>query len=232
MSQFYPDQTLRRDPSPGTRQALESSSPLEQDQVSTPGASPAKISSAIMPHNPVLALMTSPTRLNLALLCCLALLVSGCAPDPADNSPKTSSSSSGSATGEAKTAELAISEREVATDPDGKPVTLFQLTNSHGMEVEVISWGAVVLAIRGPDRDWAGKVLKTCRFFQHVSKKVVKTCRFSCFFTSSPVEIFTLATDSITTIKLVLNPVEPTAPTITPAVAIAIPTATILIAPF
>ena len=106
-----------------------------------------------MPHNPVLALMTSPTRLNLALLCCLALLVSGCAPDPADNSPKTSSSSSGSATGEAKTAELAISEREVATDPDGKPVTLFQLTNSHGMEVEVISWGAVVLAIRVPDRD-------------------------------------------------------------------------------
>ena len=33
-----------------------------------------------------------------------------------------------------------------------------------------------------------------------------------------------LATDSITTIKFVLNPVDPTAPTITPAVAIAIPT--------
>jgi len=30
----------------------------------------------------------------------------------------------------------------------------------------------------------------------------------------------------------VLNPVEPTAPTITPAVAMAIPTPTILIAPF
>ena len=37
---------------------------------------------------------------------------------------------------------------------------------------------------------------------------------------------------SITIIKLVLKPVEPTAPTIMPAVAIAIPTPTILIAPF
>ena len=33
-----------------------------------------------------------------------------------------------------------------------------------------------------------------------------------------------LAIDSITIIKFVLNPVEPTAPTITPAVAIAMPT--------
>ena len=41
-----------------------------------------------------------------------------------------------------------------------------------------------------------------------------------------------LAIVSITIIKLVLNPVEPTAPTITPAVAIAIPTPTMLIAPF
>ena len=40
------------------------------------------------------------------------------------------------------------------------------------------------------------------------------------------------AIDSITIIKFVLNPVDPTAPTITPAVAIAIPTATIFIAPF
>ena len=36
----------------------------------------------------------------------------------------------------------------------------------------------------------------------------------------------------MTMIKLVLNPVEPTAPTIIPAVAIAIPTPTMLIAPF
>ena len=41
-----------------------------------------------------------------------------------------------------------------------------------------------------------------------------------------------LAIVSMTIIKLVLNPVEPTAPTIIPAVAIAIPTPTILIAPF
>ena len=48
------------------------------------------------------------------------------------------------------------------------------------------------------------------------------------------IKIITLspAIDSITKIKLVLNPVDPTAPTITPAVAIATPTAIILIAPF
>ena len=50
----------------------------------------------------------------------------------------------------------------------------------------------------------------------------------------SKINIITLslAIVSITTIKLVLSPVEPTAPTIMPAVAIAIPTATMLIAPF
>ena len=37
---------------------------------------------------------------------------------------------------------------------------------------------------------------------------------------------------SITIIKFVLSPVEPTAPTIIPAVAMAIPTLTILSAPF
>ena len=41
-----------------------------------------------------------------------------------------------------------------------------------------------------------------------------------------------LAIVSMTIIKLVLNPVEPTAPTIIPAVAIAIPTPTMLMAPF
>ena len=41
-----------------------------------------------------------------------------------------------------------------------------------------------------------------------------------------------LAIDSITIIRFVLNPVDPTAPTIIPAVAIAIPTATMFIAPF
>ena len=41
-----------------------------------------------------------------------------------------------------------------------------------------------------------------------------------------------LAIVSITIIKLVLSPVDPTAHTIIPAVAIAIPTPTILIAPF
>ena len=41
-----------------------------------------------------------------------------------------------------------------------------------------------------------------------------------------------LAIVSITIIKFVLSPVDPTAPTIIPAVAIAIPTPTMLSAPF
>ena len=38
---------------------------------------------------------------------------------------------------------------------------------------------------------------------------------------NNKITTLSLATDSITTIKFVLNPVDPTAPTITPAVAIA-----------
>ena len=44
--------------------------------------------------------------------------------------------------------------------------------------------------------------------------------------------MLSFATDSITIIKFVLKPVEPTAPTITPAVAMAMATPTIFIAPF
>ena len=49
---------------------------------------------------------------------------------------------------------------------------------------------------------------------------------------NNKITTLSLATDSITTIKFVLNPVDHTAPTITPAVAIAIPTPTMFIAPF
>ena len=44
--------------------------------------------------------------------------------------------------------------------------------------------------------------------------------------------MLSLAIDSMTIIRLVLKPVEPTAPTIIPAVAMAIPTPTIFKAPF
>ena len=44
-------------------------------------------------------------------------------------------------------------QKEVGTDPDGKPVVLFQLTNSGGMQVDLTNWGATVLAVRVPDQD-------------------------------------------------------------------------------
>ena len=49
---------------------------------------------------------------------------------------------------------------------------------------------------------------------------------------NSKIVTLSFAIDSITIIKFVLRPVEPTAPTIIPAVAIAMPTPTIFKAPF
>src|SRR5690242_13523132 len=35
---------------------------------------------------------------------------------------------------------------------DGRPVTLYTLTNSHGVEVRAMSYGGIILSIRVPDR--------------------------------------------------------------------------------
>jgi aldose 1-epimerase len=35
---------------------------------------------------------------------------------------------------------------------DGRPVTLYKLTNSHGMEVRCMNYGSIILSIRVPDR--------------------------------------------------------------------------------
>jgi len=37
--------------------------------------------------------------------------------------------------------------------PDGRPVELFTLTNAHGIEVRVVTYGGIILSIRTPDRD-------------------------------------------------------------------------------
>jgi len=102
--------------------------------------------------------MSSPSRthLVLALLVGLATLTAGCLPDHADP-PVTSGESPASKIPGLEPATppqvLAVSEKEVATDPDGKPIVLFEMSNHNGMQVEVINWGAVVLAVRVPDRD-------------------------------------------------------------------------------
>lgn len=35
---------------------------------------------------------------------------------------------------------------------DGRPITLFKLTNSHGMEVQAMNYGGIIVSIRVPDR--------------------------------------------------------------------------------
>lgn len=46
-----------------------------------------------------------------------------------------------------------ISTEPWGMSPDGRPVTLFTLRNSHGMTVQLSDWGAIVTGVRVPDRD-------------------------------------------------------------------------------
>ncbi|WGF88130.1 aldose epimerase family protein [Marinivivus vitaminiproducens] len=47
----------------------------------------------------------------------------------------------------------AIRQQAFGTTPAGDPVTLYTLSNTGGMEVEVITYGAAIKAIRVPDRE-------------------------------------------------------------------------------
>jgi aldose 1-epimerase len=49
----------------------------------------------------------------------------------------------------------AVTRSAFGTTPDGKAVELFTLTNGNGIEVRAISYGAIITALRTPDRDGA-----------------------------------------------------------------------------
>ena len=49
-----------------------------------------------------------------------------------------------------------VKKEKYGTTPDGQQVDLYTLTNSHGIEVQVINFGGIITSIRVPDRD--GKV--------------------------------------------------------------------------
>ncbi len=85
----------------------------------------------------------------------LAMLVTGCPSDDdlTEQTPPPLILPDTEAAVAADSPELNVTHKTVATDPDGKPVVLYQLSNSHGMQVDVISWGATVTAVRVPDRD-------------------------------------------------------------------------------
>lgn len=48
---------------------------------------------------------------------------------------------------------VSIQEEEFGTLDDGREVSLFTLSNADGMEVEIISYGGIITAVRAPDRE-------------------------------------------------------------------------------
>jgi len=45
-----------------------------------------------------------------------------------------------------------VTSDRFGTAPDGKPVTLYTLTNTAGMEVRIMTYGGIIVSIRTPDR--------------------------------------------------------------------------------
>jgi aldose 1-epimerase len=58
----------------------------------------------------------------------------------------------GSAAGSAR-ATPAVTRAAFGRLPDGRPVESFTLTNAHGIELRAISYGAIIVSLRVPDRD-------------------------------------------------------------------------------
>ena len=50
-------------------------------------------------------------------------------------------------------AKHAIKKAAFGTTPDGKPVDVYTLTNSHGLEARIMNFGGIVLSLRVPDRN-------------------------------------------------------------------------------
>lgn len=55
--------------------------------------------------------------------------------------------------GGAVTAKAGITQAPFGTAPDGHAVGVFTLTNTHGVEVRVMTYGGIILSIKVPDRD-------------------------------------------------------------------------------
>src|ERR1700716_2389452 len=46
-----------------------------------------------------------------------------------------------------------VIQSSFGTMPDGAPVDLFTLTNAHGVEARLITYGAIIVSLRAADRD-------------------------------------------------------------------------------
>ncbi len=48
---------------------------------------------------------------------------------------------------------MPITQRAFGTTPDGATITLYTLTNAHGVEADIMNFGGIIVALRVPDRD-------------------------------------------------------------------------------
>ncbi len=107
-----------------------------------------------------------PTRTLCSLCVVFALLLCGCEQGPVppvEADPDSDSdeevrgggggASGGGGGGGFPVAGSSVTRRKLATDPEGQSVYEYQLTNSHGMQVSLINWGAAVIMVRVPDRN-------------------------------------------------------------------------------
>ena len=45
-----------------------------------------------------------------------------------------------------------VKQETFGTMPDGKAVELYTLTNTHGMEVRVMTYGGIIVSVKTPDK--------------------------------------------------------------------------------
>jgi aldose 1-epimerase len=55
--------------------------------------------------------------------------------------------------GDSASEEANVIEEEFGALPDGRPVSVFALTNANGIEIRVIDYGGIIVSIMAPDRD-------------------------------------------------------------------------------
>jgi aldose 1-epimerase len=92
------------------------------------------------------------TRLCTSLLAIL-IAVGGCSSSRPANDTATSTTNAIAATPAPSTiSRPAVTRTAFGTLPDGRAVEQFTLVNAHGVEVRAITYGAIITAIRTPDR--------------------------------------------------------------------------------
>jgi aldose 1-epimerase len=73
---------------------------------------------------------------------------------------------------------MSIKKEPFGTMPDGTPVELYTLTNAHGLQVKITTYGGAVVSLLVPDRD--GKLDDVALGFETLEEYVEKSPYFGC----------------------------------------------------